>query len=439
MAFEGLTQKLQGVFRNLGRQGKVTEAQVREGMREVQLALLDADVNYRVVKDFIARVTEQACGAEVLRSLTPGQQIIKIVNDELTATLGGAHAKLLTSPQLPTVILLCGLQGAGKTTLAGKLALHLKKQGKTPMIAACDVYRPAAIEQLKLVAAQAEVPVWEEGQGDPVAIAKRALAEAKRLLKDTLIVDTAGRLHVDETLMDEVEAIKAAVGPYEILFCVDAMTGQDAVNAAKAFDERLDITGVVLTKLDGDARGGAALSVRAVTGKPIKFASVGEKLQDLEAFHPDRMASRILGMGDMLTLIEQAETVYNEKEAADLERKMRRAEFTLEDFLTQMAQVKKMGGLGKLLGMMPGMSGISQADIDEKMMGRTEAMILSMTREERENPNILGHSRKQRIIRGSGTTIQELNKLLKQFEQMKQMMKQMGKNPRGFGRGKMPF
>ena len=436
MAFESLSNKLQNIFSGFGRGGRVTERQVRDGMREVQLALLEADVNYRVVKDFIAKTTDRAIGAQVLDSLTPGQQIIKIVNEEMIALLGTQHSKLGVSPKLPTIIMLCGLQGAGKTTFAGKLAAHLVRQGKKPLLAACDVYRPAAIAQLKQVGQNVNVPVFEEGQGDPVVIAQHALREANRLLYDTLIIDTAGRLHIDDALMQELQKIKKNLDPFEILLAVDAMTGQDAVNAAKAFDEQLGLTGVVLTKLDGDTRGGAALSVRAATGKPVKFASMGEKMEDLEVFHPERMASRILGMGDVLTLIERAQETFDDKQAADIERKMRKNAFTLEDFLQQLAQMKKMGGLRSLLKMMPGMAQIDESQIDDKQFARTEAIILSMTPEERQNHNILGASRKRRIAAGSGTSVQEINRLLRQFEQAQGMMKQFAKRkgpmPKGF-------
>nr|MDD6336636.1 signal recognition particle protein [bacterium] len=437
MAFEGLTQRLQGVFDRLGRRGRISEKDVREAMREVQLALLEADVNYRVVKDFVKKVTERAVGASVLQSLTPAQQVIKIVNEEMVELLGAHNAKLGVSPKLPTIIMLCGLQGAGKTTFAAKLALHLKKQGKKPLLAACDVYRPAAIEQLKVVGGQAGVPVYEEGQGKPLVIAEHALAECRRMLYDTLILDTAGRLHIDDALMEELEGLKKKLQPFEILLAVDAMTGQDAVNSAKAFDERLGMTGVVLTKLDGDTRGGAALSVRAVTGKPIKFASTGEKLDAMEPFHPDRMASRILGMGDVMTLIERAQVAYDEKQAAELERKLKKTGFTLEDFLQQMAQMKKMGGIQEILGMLPGLPKGQMPEVDEKQMARTEAIVLSMTRQEREHPEIMGASRKKRVAAGSGTTVQEVNRLLRQFEQAQQMFKQFGRRA-GKRRG-LPF
>lgn len=430
MAFERLSEQLQNVLAKLTSRARVSEKDVRDCMREVQLALLEADVNYRVVKDFIAKVTERAVGASVLESLTAGQQVIKIVFEEMTTLLGAQQSKLIVSSKLPTIILLCGLQGAGKTTLAAKLGLYLKKQGKKPLLCACDVYRPAAIEQLKIVGGQAGVPVFEQGQGNPVKIAQNAVKECQRMLYDTLIVDTAGRLTIDEKLMDEIAAIQKAVGAHENLLVIDAMIGQEAVNTAQAFHDKLGLTGVILTKLDGDTRGGAALSVRAVTGKAIKFASVGEKIDALEAFYPDRMASRILGMGDVLSLIEKAQENFDEKQAAEMERKLRKAEFNLEDFLDQLRQMKKMGGFKSLLSMIPGAGKLGDVDIDEKQMARTEAIILSMTRQERQNPDILGANRKRRVAAGSGTSVQEINRLLKQFDQAKQMMKQFGKNPR---------
>ncbi len=438
MAFESLSQKLQDVFRKLTSRGKLSESDVKEGMREVRMALLEADVSYKVVKDFIARVTERAVGTEILASLTPGQQVIKIVNEELIALMGASAARLTWSSAPPTVYMLVGLQGAGKTTAAGKLASHLKKtQGKKPLLVACDVYRPAAIDQLKIVAEKVGVPVFEMGQGDPVMIAAEGLAYAKRMLFDPVIVDTAGRLHIDEALMSEVENIKTAVKPQEILLAVDAMTGQDAVNVSETFNTRLNIDGVILTKLDGDARGGAALSVRAVTGKPIKFASVGEKLTDLEPFHPERMASRILGMGDMLSLIEKAQETFDEKQAADLEKKLKTQQFTLEDFLEQFQQMKKMGGLAEILKMLPGASKLGDVQIDDKQIAHVEAIIRSMTVQERRNPDVLNASRRKRIAAGSGRTVQEINQLIKQFEQSRQMMKQfMGGGKR---RLRMPF
>ncbi len=438
MAFEGLSEKLNGLFKRLRGKGRLTESDVREAMREVRLALLEADVSFKVVKEFVASVTERAVGADVLESLTPAQQIIKIVNKELTALMGGANAKIAFASSGPTVIMLVGLQGAGKTTNGAKLAGYLKnRMNKRPLLAACDVYRPAAIEQLKVVGGQLGIPVFELGQGDPVDIARRALAHAKDHGYDTVLLDTAGRLHIDEELMDELKRIKSAVHPQEILLVVDAMTGQDAVNAASAFDEALGIDGVVLTKLDGDARGGAALSIRAATGKPIKFAGTGEKLDMIELFHPDRMASRILGMGDMLSLIEKAEQSFDEKQAAKLEEKIRKNRFTLSDYLEQMQQLKNMGDLSQIAGMMPGNLGkqMQGAQIDEKVMARTEAIILSMTPKERENPGILNASRKRRIAAGCGLEVVDVNRLLKQFEMMQQLTKQLsrGKMPKGMG------
>jgi len=438
MAFEGLSEKLNGLFKRLRGKGRLTESDVREAMREVRLALLEADVSFKVVKEFVASVTERAVGADVLESLTPAQQIIKIVNEELTALMGGANAKIAFASSGPTVIMLVGLQGAGKTTNGAKLAGYLKnRMNKRPLLAACDVYRPAAIEQLKVVGGQLGIPVFELGQGDPVDIARRALAHAKDHGYDTVLLDTAGRLHIDEELMDELKRIKSAVHPQEILLVVDAMTGQDAVNAASAFDEALGIDGVVLTKLDGDARGGAALSIRAATGKPIKFAGTGEKLDMIELFHPDRMASRILGMGDMLSLIEKAEQSFDEKQAAKLEEKIRKNRFTLSDYLEQMQQLKNMGDLSQIAGMMPGNLGkqMQGAQIDEKVMARTEAIILSMTPKERENPGILNASRKRRIAAGCGLEVVDVNRLLKQFEMMQQLTKQLskGKMPKGMG------
>ena len=391
-----------------------------------------------VAKDFIAKVSEKAVGQEILKSLSPAQQVIKIVNEELTELMGATNSKLIVSPEPPTVIMMCGLQGAGKTTLCGKLAVHLKKQGKKPLLAACDVYRPAAINQLKIVGEKAGADVFEKGQGNPVRIAAEAVEHAKKYGYDTVIVDTAGRLHIDEALMEELENITKAIRVDEILLTVDSMTGQDAVNVAKTFNERLELTGVVLTKLDGDTRGGACLSIKAVTGKPIKFASVGEKLTDLEPFYPDRMANRILGMGDVLSLIEKAQEAVSEEQMEKMERKFKSNSFTLDDYLEQFAMLKKMGGAKSLLNMLPGMGTrvkISDGDIDEKKIERTKAIILSMTKKERNDPSIINYSRKTRIAKGSGTTIQEINQLLKQFEQTKQMMKMM-KNKRGF---KMPF
>ncbi|MDO4387686.1 MAG: signal recognition particle protein [Eubacteriales bacterium] len=443
MAFEGLTDKLQNAFKKLSSRGKLSESDVKAAMKEVRLALLEADVNYKVVKDFIKKVTERAVGAEILESLTPAQQVIKIVNEELAALMGGTNARLTYSPQAPTVYMLCGLQGAGKTTMAAKLGRMFKKDGKKPMLVACDVYRPAAIRQLQVVGQQAGVEVFEKGQGDPVAIAKEAVERARYYGMDPVIIDTAGRLHIDENLMQELRDVKAAVKPQEILLVVDAMTGQDAVTVADTFNSNLGIDGVILTKLDGDTRGGAAISVRAVTGKPIKFAGIGEKLDGIEPFHPDRMASRILGMGDVMSLIEKAQDTFDEQAAIDLTRKMRTNSFTLEDYLEQMQQVGKMGSSRDGLGMSPGMSGtINDADIDEEKIAKAQAknmaIIRSMTRMERRNPDILNASRKRRVAAGSGTTVQEVNLLLKQFDQTRSMMKQfmgMGKK----GRLRFPF
>lgn len=420
------------------KKGRLTELEIKQAMREVRIALLEADVNLGVAKDFIAKVSEKAVGQEILKSLSPAQQVIKIVNEELTELMGSTNSKLIVSPEPPTVIMMCGLQGAGKTTLCGKLAVYLKKQGKKPLLAACDVYRPAAINQLKIVGEKAQTDVFEKGQGNPVKIAAEAVEHAKKYGYDTVIVDTAGRLHIDEALMEELENITKTIRVDEILLTVDSMTGQDAVNVAKTFNDRLELTGVVLTKLDGDTRGGACLSIKAITGKPIKFASVGEKLTDLEPFYPDRMANRILGMGDVLSLIEKAQEAVSEEQMQKMERKFKANSFTLDDYLEQFAMLKKMGGAKSLLGMLPGMGTkvkISDADIDESKIERTKAIILSMTKKERNDPSIINYSRKTRIANGSGTTIQEVNQLLKQYEQSKQMMKMM-KNKRGF---KMPF
>ena len=428
MAFEGLTDKLQGAFKKLNSKGKLTEADVKAAMREVRMALLEADVNFTVVKDFVKKVTERAVGADILESLTPGQQVIKIVNEELTALMGGSNAKLTYSSQPPTIYMLCGLQGAGKTTMCGKLGNMIKKGDKKPLLVACDVYRPAAIKQLQVVGGQVGVEVFERGQGNPVEIAKEAIEHARYYGRDPVIIDTAGRLHIDTNLMQELRDVRDAVKPKEILLVVDAMTGQDAVTVAKTFNDELGVDGVILTKLDGDTRGGAAISVRAVTGKPIKFSGVGEKLTDIEPFHPDRMASRILGMGDVLSLIEKAQDSFDEKQAIDLTRKMRTNAFTLEDYLEQMKQLNKMGSITDVLKMIPGVgSKIKDVDIDEekvmKAQKKNEAIILSMTRMERRNPDILNASRKRRIAAGSGTTVQEVNLLLKQFDQAKSMMK----------------
>ncbi len=430
MAFEGLTEKLSATFKKLRGKGRLTENDVREGMREVRLALLEADVSYKVVKEFVAKVTERAVGSDVLDSLTPAQQVIKIVNEEMTALMGGTTSKIAMANNGPTVVMMVGLQGAGKTTNGAKLAGYFRKQfGKRPLLVACDVYRPAAIEQLKVVGGQLDIPVFEEGAGDPVEIAQHALRHAKDYGNDIVFLDTAGRLHVDEALMDELKRMKAAVCPNEILLVVDAMTGQDAVNAASAFDEALGIDGVVLTKLDGDARGGAALSIRAATGKPIKYVGTGEKLDMIEPFHPDRMASRILGMGDMLTLIEKAQNTYDEKQAAKLQERLRKNQFTLEDYFEQLQQLRGMGDLSQIAGMLPGVAGkqLQNATIDDKALAHTEAIILSMTPLERENPQILNASRKKRIAAGCGLQVVDVNRLLKQFEMIQQLTKQMSK------------
>jgi len=442
--FSGLTEKLANAFKKFRSKGKLTAADVKEGMREIKLALLEADVNFKVVRDFIKIVSERAVGSEVLESLLPAQQIVKIVNEELINLMGKTQAKLEIASNPPTVIMMVGLQGAGKTTHSGKLAGLYKKQGKNPLLVACDVYRPAAIKQLQIVGEKLSIPVYaEEKSKNPVAIAKNAIHYAKKNGHDMVFIDTAGRLHVDEVLMKELQDIKKHTEPSEILLVVDAMLGQDAVNVAESFNEMLDITGVVLTKLDGDTRGGAALSVRYVTGKPIKFVGTGEKLDTIEPFYPDRMASRILGMGDVLSLIEKAEETYDKKKAEELEKKMRENTFTLTDYLEQLAQLKKMGSLESVLAMMPGMGNVKDAQIDESMLVHTEAIILSMTPKERQNPNILDSSRKKRIAKGSGTSVEEINKLLKQFEQMKKMMKQISSGKfKGFGFGKkmkMPF
>ena len=442
MAFEGLSEKLNATFKRLRGKGRLTEADVREGMREVRLALLEADVSYKVVKDFVARVTERCVGSDVLDSLTPAQQIIKIVNEEMTSLMGGTNARLTMANKGPTVVMLVGLQGAGKTTNGAKLAGLMRRQyGKRPLLVACDVYRPAAITQLQVVGKQLNIPVFEMGQGNPVHIAEEALKYARDHGHDMVFLDTAGRLHIDETLMDELKNIKAAVRPNEILLVVDAMTGQDAVNVSASFDEALGIDGVMLTKLDGDARGGAALSIRATTGKPVKFVGTGEKLDMIELFHPERMASRILGMGDMLTLIEKAEQQYDEEQARKLEEKMRKNKLTLTDYLDQLEQLQNMGDLSQMMGMIPGMGQqLANTQIDEKQMARTKAIIQSMTPKERENPQILNASRKKRIAAGCGQQVQDVNRLLKSFEMLQQLTKAMGKGKlRGMpGMGGMP-
>ena len=436
MAFEGLSDKLQRAFRKLTGKGKLSEANIKDAMREVRMALLEADVNYLVVKDFIRSVTERAVGAEILSSLNAGQQVVKIVNEELTRLMGGTNARLTWSSSVPAIYLLCGLQGAGKTTMAGKLAAYLKKSGKKPLLAACDIYRPAAIKQLQVVGEAAGVPVFEKGTQNPVKTAKEAVEHARYYGNDVLIIDTAGRLHIDEALMQELQDIKSAVRPQEILLTVDAMTGQDAVNVAQTFNEKLGIDGVIVTKLDSDTRGGAALSVRAVTGKPVKFSGTGEKLTDFEPFHPDRMASRILGMGDVLTLIEKA-TETLDAQAADAASKAKQPyDLSLDDFLDQMQQLKKMGPLQNVLGMLPGLGGkLKNAQIDDQAMKKPEAIIRSMTPRERRNPDILNASRRKRIARGAGVEVQDVNALMRQFEQTRKMLKQMMGNKRGFSRG----
>ena len=437
MAFEGLTEKLQGALRKLSSKGKLTEDNVKEGMREVRMALLEADVNYAVAKDFIKKVTARCVGTEITGTLSASQQVIKIVNEEMTQLMGGENARLTWSSGPLTVYMLCGLQGAGKTTMAAKLANYLAKQGKKPMLAACDIYRPAAINQLQVVGKQVNVPVYEHGTQDPVKTALEAVERARYLGRDVLIIDTAGRLHIDQELMDELVRIKENVHPQEILLVVDAMTGQDAVNVAQTFNEKLDIDGVILTKLDGDTRGGAALSVRAVTGKPIKFSGTGEKLSEIEPFHPDRMASRILGMGDVLTLIDKASEAFDQEDAEKLAKKARTADLTLDDFLDQMQSMKKMGGIKSMLEMLPGMSG-KDIDVDENAMKKPEAIIRSMTLKERRNPSVLNASRRKRIAAGSGTTVQDVNQLIRQFDQAKQMMKQVTQM-KGKGRMRMRF
>lgn len=439
MAFDSLSDKLNHIFSKMKEKGKLTELEVKQAMREIRIALLEADVSFSVVKDFINTVTEKACGEDILKGLNSTQQVIKIVNDELVALMGSTHTKLTVSDKLPTIYMMCGLQGAGKTTMCGKLALMLKKQNKKVLLAACDIYRPAAIKQLQVVGGKVNTPVFTQGQINPVEIAKNAVEEARRQGADVLIIDTAGRLHIDEELMNELINIKTAVKPSEILLVVDSMTGQDAVNVAQTFNEKLDITGVILTKLDGDTRGGAALSIKAVTGKPIKFIGSGEKMEDIEPFHPDRMASRILGMGDVMTLIEKAQEAFSEDEALKLQKKMKTASFTLQDYLNQLESVKKMGGIGKLMQMMPGMSGkYSEDDIDESKLVTTKSIILSMTPEERSNPDIIKASRRKRIAAGSGTSIQDVNQLIKQFEMSKEMMKRM--SSKGGMKGmKFPF
>ena len=435
MAFESLSERLSGVFKRLRGKGKLTEADIKAAMREVRTALLEADVNYKVAKDFIAGVTERAMGQEVMESLTPAQQVIKIVNESLTELMGGNEAaRIHIKSKPPTVLMLCGLQGNGKTTHAAKLGKWFLKQGHRPLLVACDIYRPAAIDQLQVVGKQAGVPVFTMGTEKPEIIAKKAIAHAKDYGNDIVILDTAGRLHVDQELMDELGRIKEAVEVDEVLLVVDAMAGQDAVNVAKAFNEAVAVDGIILTKTDGDTRGGAALSVKAVTGKPIKFQGTGEKLDDLEVFHPARMASRILGMGDVLTLIEKAQDLQDEKKAAETAKRMMENKFDMNDMLDQLAQMKKMGGVASLVSMLPGGNKINPDDIDEKAFVHIEAIIHSMTPAEREKPSIINPKRKRRIAAGSGTSVEEVNKLLRQFEMMQKMMKQMKKNPKAFGR-----
>ena len=444
MAFESLGDKLKGVFNKLTGRGTLSEKDIKEAMRQVRLALLEADVNYKVTKEFVAKVSEKAMGAEVMKSLTPGQQVIKIVQQELTELMGGQHAKPKVASKLPTVIVLCGLQGAGKTTFAAKLGAYLKKQGKNPMLAACDTVRPAAVDQLKTLGEQTGIPVHSGGT-DPVKIVKQAKKAAEDGMYDTLIVDTAGRLHIDEEMMQQIQGVCSAVTPTEVLLVVDAMTGQDAVNIAKSFDETVPLTGIVLTKLDGDARGGAALSMRAITGKPIKFAGTGEKIENIEPFHPERMASRILGMGDVLTLIEKAQETFDLEEAAKMEQKLRRAEFTLQDFLDQMQQVQKMGSPDELAAMLPGVSARDMGDPEEakKHLKRTEAIIYSMTPQERRRPEILNASRRKRIAAGSGVKVSDVNRMLNEFESIRKLIKPFTGNKRmkkrGFKGMKLPF
>ena len=443
MAFEGLSGKLQEVFKQLRSKGKLTEDDVKTAMREVKIALLEADVNFKIVKSFIKKVTERAVGSEVLEGLNPGQQVIKIVNEELIELMGTTQSKLTFANRPPTVYMMVGLQGAGKTTTSGKLAGLLRKQGKKPLLVDCDIYRPAAIKQLQVVGKNYDIPVFEMGDKvSPVEIAKKSLEYAEQNKNDVILIDTAGRLHINEELMDELKDIKSAIRPQEILLVVDAMTGQDAVTVAESFDTQLGVDGIILTKLDGDTRGGSALSVRHVTGKPIKYVGMGEKMEDLEPFYPDRMASRILGMGDILSLIDKAQATFDEKQAMELQKKMRENEFTLEDFLAQMQQVKKLGPIKDIIGMIPGMNqlNISDADLDPKILAHVEAIIQSMTIEERRNPSILNGPRKKRIAQGSGRNIAEVNRLLKQFEEMKKMMKQLGDLQKGKrGKFKLPF
>ena len=441
MAFEGLTEKISATFKKLRGKGRLKEADVKEAMREIRMALLEADVSYKVVKDFTKSVTERCVGTDVLESLTPAQMIVKIVNEELTKLMGAETRHITINPNGPTVVMLVGLQGAGKTTNGSKLAGLMKRQNKNPLLVACDIYRPAAIQQLKVCGEKLGIPVFDRGTQNPVETAKEAVLYARQHGHDMVFLDTAGRLHVDEALMEELKNIKAAVNPSEIMLVVDAMTGQDAVNAAESFNEWLDIDSVMLSKLDGDARGGAALSVRAITGKPIKFAGMGEKLEDIEPFHPDRMASRILGMGDVLTLIEKAEKAFDEKKAAEMEQRLRSNRFTLQDYYDQLVQIKSMGSMEDILAQLPGGAGLKDVKVDEKAMARTEAIILSMTPKERENPSIIAASRKKRIAAGAGVKVEDVNRLLKSFDQMRHLIKQFSgpgagkkmKRMRGFG------
>ncbi|MBQ7645679.1 MAG: signal recognition particle protein [Clostridia bacterium] len=438
--FQSLVDKLSDAFKKFKNKGKLTESDVKAGMREIKLALLEADVNFKVVKAFIAKVSERAVGAEVLESLVPAQQIVKIVHEELIELMGKTESKLTIASKPPTIVMMCGLQGSGKTTHTGKLALMYKKQGKSPLLVACDIYRPAAIKQLQVIGEKVGVPVFDRGTQNPVETAKEAVAYAKKYGHDMVFLDTAGRLHIDEELMNELKEIKAAVEPTEILLVVDAMTGQDAVNVAESFNNLLDISGVILTKTDGDTRGGAALSVRYVTGKPIKFMGTGEKLENIEPFYPERMASRILGMGDVLSLIEKAEAAYDEKQAAELERKFRESAFTLDDYLEQFQQIRSMGSLESLIGMLPGVKMDKDVKIDEKQISHMEAIIRSMTMAERVHPEILNSSRKKRIAAGSGRSVEEINRLLKQFEQTNALMKQFaGKKGKKMGKFRLPF
>lgn len=443
--FKGLSDKLNHIFSKITKHGTLTELEIKNAMREIRVALLEADVNFLVVKDLVNRISEKCKGERVMKSLTPGQQVIKIVNEELTALMGSTNSKLEVSSKPPTVILMCGLQGAGKTTMCGKLAKYLKKQGKKPLLVACDIYRPAAINQLKVVGKSVDVEVYDEGTSNPSKTSTNAIKYADKKGYDTVIIDTAGRLHINDELMDELNDIKKSTSPTEILLVVDSMTGQDAVNVASSFNEKLDITGVILTKLDGDTRGGAALSIKAVVNKPIKFCGVGEKMDDIEPFYPDRMASRILDMGDVLTLIEKAQETINEEEAKKLEKKLRENAFTLDDYLVQFNQLKKIGNIGDILNMIPGAGKLklSEYSVDEKTLEKNKCIILSMTKEERENPEIIKGSRKKRIAMGSGTTIQDVNILLKQFFQAKDMMKMLNGKKKGgfggFGGMKMPF